>query len=132
MGYALFGLVRAIVSALFPGLWAIAYQAVIGFVVAYYVIAQRAEGKLPQRQLLGLAAIMGGGGALMFTFAGFFPSIFTALIAACAMWFGFTYLIEAYLDLDLERTQKVTGTICVTTWVSWIIAGAVVTLIRAL
>ena len=132
MAYGLTGLVRAIVAALFPGVWAIAYQALIGFGVAYYVIAQRAEGKLPQRQLLGLAAIMGGGGALMFTFAGFFPSVFTALIAACAMWFGFTYLIEAYLDLDLERTQTVTGKICVTTWILWIIGGAVVSLIRAL
>ena len=128
------GALRVVVSALFPGLWAAPYQSAIGLAVAWLVLRYHAGDRLDRRQLFEPAAYVGVGGAIVFAIAGLMPSgvsMLSAMVAACVTWIGASLLVERHLDLDIERAQPIVAAILPATWLSWLIVGAIIHVVRA-
>lgn len=126
----LHGIIGAFVNSLFPGLWAILYQAPIGFIVAYIVVMQQAARRVEGKTIVTLAAICGLGGAGVFFILGLIPVLLTVLVALAVMWVGISLALDRYLDIDSETSQRITAMICVPVWLLWIIIGAVIYVLR--
>lgn len=123
-------LMRGLLGALWPGWWAFLYQMPLGFAVAYVVLKQQARPDITARAILWTACMVGAGGALVFFFSlGLSRNAIMLLLALVIMWVGASYALDKYLDLDWESSQRVTGVVCGSVWVSWIVAGAVLNLV---
>ena len=121
----------AIVIGFFPAWWALFYQALIGFALAYVVARQQAGEKTAQRKIVTFAGIAGGGGGLVFALFGLAASLLSVLLAALVMWLGVSLALDRYLDVDWEASQRITAPICLYTWLIWFIVGIGIYLLRS-
>ena len=125
-------ILRAVTVAFLPGWWAILYQAPLGIVIAYVVARQQARDSIGQAAIRRVALIVGGGGALLFFLMSLLPSPLTLLLALAIMWVGTSFALDKHLDVDWESSQRVTGVICLSIWLPWLIIGVVFEVLRAL
>ena len=135
------------VEALFAVPWAFLYQAPIAFLVAYLVLRQQGFQELRGRAALILAALTGGGAALVFAihywggvlawrllFGGvghgrFLPA-FTVLPALVISWWLVAHVIDRGLNVDLESNHRIVARIFGPTLLAWIGIGLLIIIIN--
>jgi len=100
-------------------------------VVAYIVFWQQSDDRDKLRTLLMPAAISGGIGGAVYALLAMLPLALTTLIGLAAMWFIVSFTLDRYLDVDLDKSNRITAAICVPIWILWLIIGAVFVLLRA-
>jgi len=143
-------ILRGAVEALFAVPWAFLYQAPIAFLVAYLVLRQQGFRELRGRAAVILAALTGGGAALVFavhlllgillfrmTLPGapgvggrpFFP-MFGALPALVISWWLVAHVIDRGLNLDLESNHRIVARIFGPTLLAWIGIGLLIIIIN--
>lgn len=140
-------ILQGAVEALFATPWAFLYQAPIAFLVAYLVLRQHAFGQLSGRATVILAALVGGGAALVFAMhfwlgvvawrlllpAGggrpLFPML-GALPALVISWWLIAHVIDRCLNLDLESNHRIVARIFGPTLLAWIGIGLLIIIIN--
>jgi len=120
------GSLRLLVAALFPGPWAVAYQAPVALLVAWLVLWQRMRDEQSGTPLPRIAIAIGFGGGLGFAVAGLLPIFFTAVAAAVGVWVATSVYLEREFDLDVSAAQRLTMGIWGTTWVAWLAIGVLI------
>jgi hypothetical protein len=138
-----FWVAAGIVHALFAVPWAVLYQAPIAFLVAYLAVRQQGRDRVRGRAAVMLAALAGGGMALVFAIHLWLGVLFFRMLlpghalgrpftpglavfpALAISWWLVSYLLDRFLHLDLESTHRMTGAICAVTCLAWVGAGLV-------
>jgi len=130
--------------------WAFLYQAPIAFLVAYLVLRQQAFEQLRGRATLILAALAGGGAALVFAVHLLLGTLFFRLIlpgapgaggrpffpmlgvlpALVISWWLIAHVIDRGLNLDLESNYRIVGGIFGPTLLAWIGIGVLIIIIN--
>lgn len=116
--------IGVIFDALFPGLVGLLYQIPLAALIAWLAIRGEVARQSRREMLLPLIAAIGVGGPVAVFVIARIPIPFAWVLALVAHWVGVSMLLDYYLDVRLEESYRLTGSILVPTWLAWLIMGA--------
>jgi len=125
MYYAVRGIAIVVMAGLFAGPVGLLWQLPTGLAIVWLILNTEAQWRDGPTPVLKLAAIIGGGGTLVFTVLGLVPNIVTLAIAMTIVWFGTCQALDRLMNLDLESGQRLATRLLLTIWGAWILIGAV-------
>ncbi|MGC9318016.1 MAG: hypothetical protein ACP5KN_08275 [Armatimonadota bacterium] len=121
--------IGVIIDALFPGLVGLAYQIPLAALIAWLAVRGEVARQGRREVLLPLIAAIGVGGPVAVFVIARIPIPLSWVLALVAHWVGVSMLLDYYLNVRLEESYRLTGSILVPTWLAWLIMGAVSILI---
>lgn len=116
--------IGVIFDALFPGLVGLLYQIPLAALIAWLAIRGEVARQSRREMLLPLIAAIGVGGPVAVFVIARIPIPLSWVLALVAHWVGVSMLLDYYLDVRLEESYRLTGSILVPTWLAWLIMGA--------
>ncbi len=125
MYYAVRGILMLLLAGLFAGPVGVLWQLPTGLAIAWLMLNTQAQWRDEPTPVLKLAAIIGGGGTLVFAVLGLAPNIVTLMVAMGIVWFGTAQALDRLMDVDLETGHRLTQRLLLTIWGAWVLIGAV-------
>ncbi|MEA3403112.1 MAG: hypothetical protein U9R79_17860 [Armatimonadota bacterium] len=116
--------IGVIFDALFPGLVGLLYQIPLAALIAWLAIRGEVARQSRREMLLPLIAAIGVGGPVAVFVIARIPIPLSWVLALVAHWVGVSMLLDYYLDVRLEESYRLTGSMLVPTWLAWLIMGA--------
>ena len=114
-------------------LWAMLCQVPVAGVATYLALATQVEERPAGRRLWLLIAQIALGATLVFNVVLWVvPGLVGLAVAAVAMYVFVMVALDRLLRIHIEHAHSVTSSLCIGTWLAWLVVASVVRIVGAL